>query len=173
MQTKPRMLDLFCKAGGAAMGYHQAGFEVVGVDHQPQPRFPFEFHQADALEFLAAHGSEFDAIHASPPCQRYSVAANIHGPAYQHPDLVGATRELLAATGKPFVIENVLGAPLHYAVMICGLALGLRVKRHRYFESDVLLFGTTCERHQSDYVIVFGGGAKGRGKTEKGGSKIR
>jgi len=173
-----KLLDLFCGAGGCAVGYHRAGFtDIVGVDIEPQPRYPFTFVQADALEYLAAHGREFDAIHASPPCQAYSVAKNIHGSGHRHPDLVGPVRELLEATGKPWVIENVVGAPLECPVEVCGLALGLRVKRHRWFESSVFLFGTTCRNHASDYVIVFGGGAKGRGKTigrtAKGGPMIR
>ena len=95
--TRPRLLDLFCGAGGAAVGYHRAGFDVVGVDIKPQPRYPFEFVQADALEYVAEHGHEFDAIHASPPCQLYTVANNIHGK--NHPDLLPSTRERLIASG--------------------------------------------------------------------------
>ena len=110
MTAKPRLLDLFCGAGGAAMGYYRAGFDVVGVDIKPQPRYQFEFHQGDALEYCAAHGYEFDVIHASPPCQAYSVTRSIHGNEY--PDLVAVTRAALQATGKPWVIENVVGAPL-------------------------------------------------------------
>ena len=127
-----RLLDLFCGGGGAAMGYHRAGFEVVGVDTAPQPRYPFEFVQADALEYVHEHGREFDIIHASPPCQAYSAARVIRG--RQHPDLIAATRAALVATGRPFVIENVPGAPLENPLMLCGTMFGLRVIRHRLFE---------------------------------------
>jgi DNA (cytosine-5)-methyltransferase 1 len=132
---KPRLLDLFCCAGGAGMGYHRAGFEVVGVDIEPQPRYPFEFHQADALEYLAAHGHEFDAIHASPPCQEYSKAAQqwrTFGKEY--PDMVAQTRKALKATGKPYVIENVPGAPLVNPVVINAAMFGMLVNRTRLFE---------------------------------------
>lgn len=88
--TRPRLLDLFCGAGGAAMGYYRAGFDVVGVDIKPMPRYPFEFHQADALEYCAAHGAEFDAIHASPPCQGYSVTKALTNTEY--PKLIDETR---------------------------------------------------------------------------------
>lgn len=108
---KPRLLDLFCGAGGCAVGYSRAGFEVVGVDSAPMSRFPFEFHQADALEYLAEHGHEFDAIHASPPCQAYSTLRHMPH-AKKHPDLVAVTRAALLAANKPYVIENVPGAPL-------------------------------------------------------------
>lgn len=130
---KPRLLDLFCCAGGAAMGYHRAGFEVVGVDIKPQPRYPFEFHQADALEYVKEHGHEFDAIHASPPCQRYSVTYSLPNVG-EYPDLVAPVRELLLATGKPYVIENVEGAPLDNPLVLCGSMFGLKVIRHRLFE---------------------------------------
>lgn len=121
------------------MGYHRAGFDVVGVDHLPQKRYPFEFHQADALEFLAAHGQEFDAIHASPPCQQYSRTRHIHGRNY--PDLLGPTRAALEKNGRPFVIENVGDdAPWRNAFMLCGTFFGLRVIRHRYFESSAFIF---------------------------------
>lgn len=133
MIRKPRVLDLFSCAGGAGVGYHRAGFEVVGVDIEPQPRYPFEHYVADAIEFCREHGDEFDAIHASPPCQLYSNAQKIRG--YDHPDLVGPTRDVLMATGKPWVIENVVGAPLIDPIMLCGAMFpGLRVYRHRLFE---------------------------------------
>ena len=103
-----RLLDLFSGAGGAAMGYHRAGFDVVGVDKEPMKRYPFEFHQGDALEYLAEHGHEFDAIHASPPCQAYCSLKSMPN-AKKHPELVEPTRALLKASGKPWVIENVIG----------------------------------------------------------------
>ncbi len=136
-----KLLDLFCGAGGAAMGYHRAGFEVVGVDIKPQPRYPFEFHQADALEYLALHWQEFDAIHASPPCQAYSEATPM---AYRsnHPDLIEPTRLLLKKTGKPYVIENVENARnrLVDPVMLCGTMFGLLLWRHRWFEIHPAMF---------------------------------
>lgn len=136
---KPLLLDTFCKAGGAGYGYHLAGFEVVGVDIEPQPRYPFEFHQADALEFIAAHGHEFDVIHASPPCQAYSVTAALS--TGNHPDLIEPTRTALLATGKPYVIENVPGSPLVNPVMLCGTMFpGLRVIRHRLFETSPVIW---------------------------------
>ncbi|HEY4895226.1 MAG TPA: DNA cytosine methyltransferase [Solirubrobacteraceae bacterium] len=133
--SRPRLLDLFCGAGGAAMGYHGAGFDVVGVDINPQPHYPFEFHQADALTFPL---DGFDAIHASPPCQRYSVATLFHrGAQGTHPDLVDPTRQRLIEADVPWVIENVMGAPLRNPVMLCGtMFAGLRVYRHRNFEAD-------------------------------------
>ncbi|MEU6264859.1 DNA cytosine methyltransferase [Saccharopolyspora shandongensis] len=132
--SRPRLLDLFCCAGGAGMGYHRAGFDVVGVDIGPQPNYPFEFHQADAIEFLTERGREFDAIHASPPCQAFSPLN-----AYNHktyPDLVDAVRAALVASGKPYVIENVPQAPLREPVILCGAMFGLRVYRHRAFETS-------------------------------------
>ena len=149
---RPRLLDLFCGAGGCAVGYSRAGFDVVGVDIAAQPRYPFEFHQGDALEFLAAHGHEVDAIHASPPCQKYSITANIAKARKQpkrraHSDLVEPTRQLLERTRLPWVIENVIGAPLHRPIILCGLMFGLRVLRHRVFESSELLLGPAHPRH--------------------------
>ncbi len=140
---KPRLLDMFCCAGGAAMGYHRAGFEVVGVDINPQPNYPFEFIQADALEFLEGLivygvGSppySFDAIHASPPCQAFSKARDLQG--NDHPDLVAPTRYLLEQTGLPYVIENVVGAPLIDPVRIEGQMFHeLNVHRPRLFETN-------------------------------------
>ena len=136
--SKPRLLDLFCGAGGAGMGYSRAGFEVVGVDIKPQRHYPFEFHQADALEFLREHGHEFDAIHASPPCQAYTISGmNARRDGIEYPDLVAATRELLEATGKPWVIENVPGAPIRADFTLCGCQFGIKqLRRSRLFETS-------------------------------------
>lgn len=147
-----RILDLFCGAGGAGMGYHRAGFEVVGVDISPQPRYPFEFIQADALDYLKKHGQEFDAIHASPPCQGYS---SITPDKSKHVYLIAPIREILKTTGKPYVIENVPGARkhLHNPLLLCGTMFGLNVIRHRYFETHPALWFTpySCS-HQKKAV---------------------
>jgi DNA (cytosine-5)-methyltransferase 1 len=135
-----KLLDLFCGAGGAAMGYHRAGFEVVGVDIKPQKHYPFEFHQADAFDYLRDHGHEFDVIHASPPCQHYSRGSAMKGTQQNHDDLVGDTRELLHFVGRPWIIENVYGAPLNNPVMLCGTQFALKVYRHRYFEHSSFLW---------------------------------
>lgn len=141
-----RLLDLFCGAGGCAVGYHRAGFtEIVGVDNRPQPRYPFEFVQGDALEYLAAHGREFDAIHASPPCQKYSqVNRRQQLQGREYPDLIPAIRELLIRSGIPWVIENVEAAPLKRAIKLCGTSFGLPIRRHRLFESSMMLFCLPC-----------------------------
>lgn len=143
--TNPTLLDLFCGAGGASMGYHRAGFTVVGVDINPQPNYPFEFHQADALTFPL---DRFDAIHASPPCQRYSNLARRNGNATDWPDLIEPVRRRLNATGKPWVIENVVGSPLRSPIVLCGSMFnGLRVYRHRLFESNCPLTPPSHPRH--------------------------
>ena len=149
---KPRLLDLFCGAGGAGMGYHRAGFEVVGVDIASQPRYPFTFVQADALEYVSEHGHEFDAIHASPPCQVYSAIQRITKNKDKHPDLVEPTRQLLIASGKPYVIENVVGAPLRVDLLLCGSMFGVGMIRHRIFESNIPmpLLVPTCH-HENVY----------------------
>jgi hypothetical protein len=148
MTTKPRLLDLFCGAGGAARGYQLAGFHVTGIDINPQPRYAGDvFLQGDALAYVAAHGHEYDAIHASPPCQAYSAKTRDKTP---HPDLVAATRAALVATGRPYVIENVPGAPLVDPITLCGSSFGLRVRRHRRFESNVLLFALPCRHAWQD-----------------------
>ena len=166
-----RLLDLFCGAGGASMGYHRAGFEVVGVDINPQPHYPFEFHQADALEFDL---SGFDAIHASPPCQRYSAMTRRHvGRSESHPDLVAPMRERLIANGAPWVIENVEGSPLIDPVTLCGSMFGLGVRRHRLFESSSPLADPPPCDHagQGRVVGVYGnpGGSSKRDGISFGG----
>ncbi len=134
------MLDLCCKEGGAGAGYHQAGFDVVGVDKDPQPRYPFTFVQADAREVLrdAAFMRRFDFIHASWPCQAYSPLNALPSTknADEHPDLLAPGRALMEATGLPWVIENVMTAPLDKArsIVLCGEMFGLRTIRHRRFE---------------------------------------
>lgn len=145
--TRPRLLDLFCGAGGAGKGYADAGFDVVGVDINPQPRYPFEFHQGDALKYLLEHWREFDAFHASPPCQAFTKAQRIQG--NDHPDFIGATREALnliwycrrvsaALRHRPasYVIENVPGAPLLGPMELCGAMFGIGTYRHRLFETS-------------------------------------
>lgn len=146
--TRPRLLDLFCGAGGSAVGYHRAGFEVVGIDINPQPNYPFEFVQADALEradVLELPLDGFDAIHASPPCQAFTAYRRRGaGVGDGYPDLIGVVRVMLAEAGVPWVIENVPGAPLRSYVQLCGTGFALDVERHRWFESNVPLIGMPC-----------------------------
>ena len=147
------LLDLFCGAGGCSVGYHRAGFDkIVGIDIKPQKHYPFEFVQADALEYCAVHGCEFDAIHASPPCQHYSSMQHITKNRDKWPDLIGPVRELLISTGKTLVIENVVGAPIRIDLLLCGSMFGLNIIRHRIFESNVPmpLLTPTCH-HDNVY----------------------
>lgn len=171
---RPRLLDLYCGGGGAGMGYHRAGFEVYGVDQRPQPRYPFQFWQDDALAYLRrlieraeADGEPipFEAIHASPPCQAYSVLNTRWKREY--PDLVEPTRELLKASGLPYVMENVPGSPLQAMLMMCGGGTlpvvrcqdgkHRQVRRHRYFESNVPILGHPCH-HIYPSLGVYGKG---------------
>ena len=239
MADRPRLLDLFSGAGGAAMGYHRAGFDVVGVDIRPQPNYPFEFVQADALEVLsdllrerrldrqlthaelvaapiqeledrvsdfvlgagvgvggfyvqvdedlAGHEApsvgvaadsakpafrvkDFDAIHASPPCQAYTSLRVMHNARGDHPDLVGPTRELLQETGLPYVIENVPGAPIATVTRLCGSSFGLGVeahdgwrqlRRHRYFETTFSFMSPPCQ-HSGPTIGLYGAHARDR-----------
>jgi DNA (cytosine-5)-methyltransferase 1 len=188
-------VDLYCKAGGAGMGYHRAGFDVVGVDIEPQPRYPFTFVQADAIDFLAeiVGGAEFfpqpsgisdmarlvslrgfSAVHASPPCQAYTSMRS-RWPDRAHPELIEPTRELLERIGLPYVIENVEGAPLRDPVVLCGSMFpGLGVRRHRLFECSFPVTQPRCAHDaQGPVVGVYGntgaGGNRGlerrRGRT--------
>ena len=147
--TRPRLLDLFSGAGGAAMGYHEAGFDVVGVDIDPQPRYPFEFHQADALTFPL---DGYDAIHASPPCQAYTQLGK-----GEHPRLIEPIRVRLQSAGVPYVIENVVGAPLRNPVKLCGSTFGLHVKRHRLFETNVPMLVPPCYHPPGEDIRAYYG----------------
>jgi DNA (cytosine-5)-methyltransferase 1 len=179
-----KLLDLFCGAGGASMGYHRAGFDVIGVDIAPQPNYPFEFVQADALRLLRAFEvasrwelatfTTADVIHASPPCQLYSTTAALHDA--EHPDLVAPVRDLLDAIGKPYVIENVVGAPLRNAVRLCGSSFGLPVWRHRLFEVKPMIgFVPPCAHHLAPEPLdVTGTGSRRlEDRTDGGGGNSR
>lgn len=172
--TRPRLLDLFCGAGGAAAGYVRAGFDVTGVDIRPQPRYLLsgtsEFHQADALTFPL---DGFDAIHASPPCQAYSIATATHAKA-NHEQLVAPMLERLARRSVPWVLENVPGAPVPNPLVLCGASFGLTtldhlsgeplvLRRHRLFGSSHLLFGMPCECAAYRLAGFTVGGVYGRG----------
>jgi DNA (cytosine-5)-methyltransferase 1 len=158
--SRPLLLDTFAGGGGAAVGYHQAGFDVVGCDLTPSPRYPFSCWEDDALVVLdrLADGKsvrgyrlrDFAVIHASPPCQAYTSLASRDG---RHPDLIIPVRKLLLSSGLPYVIENVTGAPLRSAIMLCGSMFGLGVRRHRLFESSVLLFVPDGCRHRKQGTI--------------------
>lgn len=144
---RPRALDLFCGAGGASMGLDRAGFDVTGVDIRPQPRYPFRFVQGDALK-PPFELSEFDYIWASPPCQAYTgmQRLNTRAPKRDHPRLIEPVREMLRSAGVPYTIENVVGAPLIDPIILCGSMFGLKVRRHRLFESNFWTLRPQC-RH--------------------------
>lgn len=162
MSRKLRALDLFCCAGGAGMGLHRAGFEVVGVDIRPQPRYPFEFRQADALDFQT---DGFDFIWASPPCQAHTAMKTMHN-AKEHADLIPATRARLVASGLPWVMENVMGAPLENPIMLCGTMFGLGVddaelRRHRLFEASFDMMVPKCQHRKGARTIgIYGEGCR-------------
>lgn len=168
MKLKPEALDLFCKAGGASMGLHRAGFEVTGVDIEPQPRYPFRFIQADALEFPL---DGYDFIWASPPCQSYSIAAQVERMnGRQYADLVAPVRERLLAAGTPWVIENVPGSPIRPDLILCGSHFGLQLVRHRWFECGFPCYSLLppCAHHP-DPITVCGHGTPSwvRAKRDK------
>ena len=157
-----KLLDLFCKAGGASMGYQQAGFEVTGIDIKKQKRYPFKFIQADALETMQDldYLRSFDMITASPPCQTHSSTKHLRiaqGKNTDKVDLIPQTRDALIASGKPYIIENVPGAPLINSVQCCGSSWGLKVRRHRLFESNLPLKGSICNhKEQGKPVGIYG-----------------
>lgn len=175
-----RLLDLFCGAGGCSVGYARAGFEVVGVDIEPHPDYPFTFVQGDALEYLSLRGDEFDVRHASPPCPRYS-SITPEATRDDHPDLLGPTRLMLQMFAGPYVIENVPGAraELVEPALYCGAAFGLGadcrdgrfrpLRRHRLFESNVFLMTPGCGCDGRQAVGVYGTGGGGFYQRPSGG----
>lgn len=165
---KARLLDLFSCAGGAGMGYHRAGFDVVGVDIDPQPNYPFEFHQADAIAVLRGEVldlSEFDAIHASPVCHDWSPLASVTGTDGSG-ELLLQTLDLLPSTGLPWIVENVTGAPLphqsdlfgRHGIVLCGTMFGLQVIRHRLFEASFPLSAPPHGSHVGEFYAPAGHG---------------
>jgi len=149
----PLLLDLFCGAGGCAMGYHRAGFNVVGVDLNPQPNYPFRFIQGDAMAHLKRRWHRYDAIHASPPCQHFSAGALQAGTRHEHLDLLNPTLDFLEGIETPWVVENVLPAAKRYRAMradivLCGTMFGLGVFRHRAFQSNVPLASPPHYKHR-------------------------
>lgn len=165
-----RLLDLFCGAGGAAMGYHRAGFdEIVGVDIVDQPRYPFTFVQADAMTYPL---EGFDAIHASPPCQAFAEAGCDRKLGAAHPDLLTPIRDRLAASELPYVIENIPTAPMPEAFVLCGATFGLPIVRHRKFETRprILLVPSICKQRTFGRAVDHGPGMYpyARGSWESG-----
>lgn len=181
-----KLLDLYCKAGGASKGYADAGFTVTGIDIKKQKRYPYEFIQADCLEILKDidYLRTFDVIAASPPCQTHSRTKHLRdaqGGTTTKLDLIPETRQALIESGLPYVIENVPGAPLINPVQFCGSSFGLKVRRHRLFESNLDLVGSVCKhKEQGKPVGVYGamndtaqGLDKATGKYVIGGSTAK
>jgi DNA (cytosine-5)-methyltransferase 1 len=148
---------LFCGAGGASVGYDRAGFEVTGVDINPQPNYPFAFLQMDAMQIdFSSRTWTFDAIHASPPCQKYSSLQHLGKQDHKKRfDLIAQVRRNVKETRVPYVIENVVGAPLINPIMLCGSSFGLGVRRHRLFEVNFLVGTLPCQ-HVGKSIGVYG-----------------
>lgn len=177
MDKKPTILDLCCCAGGAARGYADAGFRVIGVDTEPQPHYPYEFYQADGLQVLnilldgkswqGLHLGSISAIHVSAPCQEYSASRflrdAVHPEAEKKQKLIAPFRERLVRTGLPWVIENVVGSDLPDAVELCGSMFGLPIRRHRWFSSSHLMFAPCNCRHTKGFYNPIGGKVRGYG----------
>jgi len=157
-----KLLDLYCGVGGASVGYAKAGFEVHGIDLKPGKRYPYIYTKADVLEVIKDidYLRQFDIIHASPPCQTHSITKhlrNAQGKSTSKLDLIPQTREALIASGKPYIIENVPGSPLINPVQLCGSSFGLKVRRHRLFESNMPIKGSTCNHKlQGRPIGVYG-----------------
>lgn len=157
-----KLLDLFCGVGGASVGYAEAGFEVHGVDLKHGKRYPFPYIRADVLEILKddEYLDQYDVIHASPPCQTHSITQhlrNAQGKSTSKIDLIPETRAALIASGKPYIIENVPGSPLIDPIQLCGSSFGLKVRRHRLFESNMDLVGSKCDHKlQGRPIGVYG-----------------
>lgn len=166
MDRKFKILDLYCCAGGAAVGYAQAGFKVVGIDRDEQPEYPFTFIKGDALGLGAEMANEFDAIHASPPCQHFTKYNNCRkNLKYKYEDLIELIRIMLIESGKPYIIENVVGSPLLAPITLCGSMFGLDIRRHRLFESNILLMQAECNHKIWNPNRFPGGRSRERGNA--------
>lgn len=170
--SRPRLLDAFCGEGGASVGYHRAGFDVVGVDLSAKAlrRYPFPSVRADAVWFIREHGHEFDIVAGSPPCKAHNDLQRQWK--RDHPNLIPPTRAAMISTGRPWVIENVEGAPLIEPLVLCGAAfllgaicadgVGRHLRRHRLFESNVPLMGGGCACPAGQSLGIYGTGGGGQ-----------
>ena len=146
-----RLLDIFCGAGGASKGYEMAGFDVTGIDLKSGKRYPFTYIKKDFKTLTVEDLQDYDVIHASPPCQTFSITKNLRiaqNKKTDKEDLLDVTRQLLIDSGKPYVLENVPGAPLRNPIQLCGSVFNLQVRRHRLFESNMPLKGSGCDHKQ-------------------------
>ena len=161
LTSKSRLLDLFCGAGGASMGYAMAGFDVTGIDLKHGKRYPFTYIKGNVLDYLNTEFlRQFDVIAASPPCQTFSATKhlrNAQGKSTNKVNMIPEVRDALIASGVPYVIENVPNAPLIKPVQLCGSAFGLKVRRHRLFESNLDITGTFCDhKNQGKPIGIYG-----------------
>jgi DNA (cytosine-5)-methyltransferase 1 len=156
-----KLLDLFCGVGGASAGYTAAGFDVTGIDLKHGKRYPYTYIRGNVSDYLNnKYLQQFDVIHASPPCQTYSITQhlrNAQGKSTSKVDMIPEVRAALIASGVPYIIENVPGSPLIDPVQLCGSSFNLKVRRHRLFESNINLKGSICNhKAQGKPVGVYG-----------------
>lgn len=176
--TRPLLIDLFCKAGGAAKGYYRAGFDILGVDIDPQPNYPYPFERADVWGLPPRFFSAADAVHASPECQGYTLLRHAKG-AKGRPQEIGRCRSMLQALAVPYVIENVQAAAFDMIepIRLCGSMFGLgaqghQLQRHRLFESNIAISAPGKCAHTTPVIGVYGGHARNRA-AGKGGRGTR
>ena len=169
-----RLLDIFCGAGGASKGYEMAGFDVTGIDLKSGKRYPFTYIKKDFKTLTVEDLQDYDVIHASPPCQTFSITKNLRiaqNKKTDKEDLLDVTRQLLIDSGKPYVLENVPGAPLRNPIQLCGSVFNLQVRRHRLFESNMPLKGSGCDHKQQGRPVGIYGSLNdkipGGGQTAK------
>ena len=169
-----RLLDIFCGAGGASKGYEMAGFDVTGIDLKSGKRYPFTYIKKDFKTLTVEDLQYYDVIHASPPCQTFSITKNLRiaqNKKTDKEDLLDVTRQLLIDSGKPYVLENVPGAPLRNPIQLCGSVFNLQVRRHRLFESNMPLKGSGCDHKQQGRPVGIYGSLNdkipGGGQTAK------